>query len=68
MWKTACLHLFLMLSVILPVLSGMVNASWGATPQASCGGNFTVVLRTDGSVRAWGANTFGQLGIGTVSG
>lgn len=34
--------------------------------QIACGNNFTVILKSDGSVWAFGANSFGQLGNGTT--
>ncbi|MCM1297178.1 MAG: hypothetical protein NC311_16680, partial [Muribaculaceae bacterium] len=37
-------------------------------PSVSSGSNFTVALAGDGTVWTWGANDYGQLGIGTVYG
>ena len=38
-----------------------------ATPTVESGGNHTVALRDDGTVWAWGSNSFGQLGDGTTA-
>ncbi|MCM1439953.1 MAG: hypothetical protein NC131_12245, partial [Roseburia sp.] len=35
-----------------------------ATPMVKAGENFTVALKSDGTVWAWGDNTYGQLGTG----
>jgi len=35
--------------------------------QVSCRGNFTTVIKTDGSIWSWGYNNFGQLGDGTIT-
>jgi len=40
------------------------NADWQAV---AAGQNYTVALRTDGTLWAWGYNYYGQLGIGTFS-
>ncbi len=34
------------------------------TPMVTAGENFTVALKSDGSIWAWGDNTYGQLGTG----
>ena len=34
------------------------------TPMIASGENFTIALKSDGSVWAWGDNTYGQLGNG----
>ncbi len=39
----------------------------GATAMASCGAFHTVVVKNDGSVWAWGRNTYGNLGNNTVN-
>ena len=43
-------------------LSASVQA---VTPQVSAGGLLTVVVKSDGTLWAWGLNGFGQLGDGT---
>ena len=35
--------------------------------DASAGGTHTVALRTDGTLWAWGTNTYGQVGDGTTT-
>src|SRR3990167_3222804 len=37
------------------------------TPQVSAGTNHRLALKSDGTVWAWGGNTYGQLGDGTTS-
>ena len=39
----------------------------GVFTQVAAGGNFSLALRSDGTVWAWGQNDHGQLGRGTVS-
>ncbi len=36
-------------------------------PQVACGGDHTVALESDGSLWAWGYNTYGQLGLGGIT-
>lgn len=38
----------------------------GALPTVSAGGQHTVALKADGTVWSWGANYWGQLGIGST--
>ncbi|MCC6629870.1 MAG: hypothetical protein IT340_21030 [Chloroflexi bacterium] len=40
----------------------------GAVAAVAAGGGHSLALRSDGSVVAWGANSFGQLGDGTTTG
>ena len=39
-----------------------------AYPQVVAGANFTAALAADGTVWTWGANDYGQLGIGELYG
>ncbi len=39
----------------------------GATTKAACGAFHTVVVKNDGTVWAWGRNTYGNLGDNTVN-
>ncbi|MBI5561616.1 MAG: hypothetical protein HY894_01995, partial [Deltaproteobacteria bacterium] len=41
------------------------SAKAGPTPMASAGNSYTVALRSDGTLWAWGANNSGQIGDGT---
>ena len=66
MRETARMHIILMLAVFVQLLLLTVDFSWAATPRVEAGGNHTVALRTDGTLWAWGDNTFGQLGVGSV--
>src|SRR6266850_261289 len=45
-------------------LSASVQA---VTPQVSAGGLLTVVVKSDGTLWAWGNNFYGQLGDGTTT-
>ena len=48
-----------------PLLTLMTNTT-GKTPlSVSCGGSYTMVLMTDGTVYGCGQNYYGQLGIGS---
>ena len=42
-----------------------VAVDWDGVKAIAAGGEFTLALRTDGTVWAWGANWDGQLGDGT---
>jgi len=51
----------------LPVLTVTALTSDGTEPiMVAAGGNFTIALRFDGTVWAWGNNANGRLGNGTV--
>jgi len=44
------------------VVSGITDAT-----AIACGGNYSLALLADGTLRAWGANNAGQLGDGTTT-
>ncbi len=58
--RTGARHVLLAV-VLLCSLSG-----WTATPQVSGGQSHTLALDTEGRIFAWGSNSLGQLGQGTV--
>ena len=41
--------------------------AWASWVSVSIGNNYTVAIRTDGSLWAWGDNRYGRLGDGTVT-
>lgn len=52
------------------VCLSLAASAWGATPttpslRISAGDAHVLALKADGTVRAWGSDDFGQLGIGT---
>ncbi|MCP4578578.1 MAG: SUMF1/EgtB/PvdO family nonheme iron enzyme, partial [Deltaproteobacteria bacterium] len=53
----------LTLAAILIVGTGICHA---ASPAIATGGAYTINLKNDGSLWAWGSNYYGQLGDGTV--
>ena len=54
------------LFVIFIFLFGSVNESMSAKPQADGGYYHTLLVKSDGTLWAWGGNTAGQLGDGTT--
>ncbi len=54
------------LCFFLLFVSGDITQSAELT-QVAAGGNYTVVLKNDGSLWAWGGNTYGQLGDETTT-
>ena len=44
-----------------------VNIGVGTISRVEVGGSFSCVLMSTGSVRCWGANTYGQLGLGDTN-
>jgi len=58
--------LMIMVLILAPLLfrPAPVQATGGQTVVA-CGGNFTALLKSDGTVWTWGGNYRGQLGDGT---
>jgi len=53
-------------AVVLLLLLGTVKAGMAVTPQVAAGKDFTVTLRSDGTLWAYGSNDLGQLGDGSV--
>ena len=51
-------------SVLLAVLACLVAGVQAATPAVSAGGTHSLALHRDGTLRAWGDDTSGALGIG----
>ncbi len=61
-WKKVCCFVLSIAGMFL-WLPGDVNSA--IIPNFAGGGNHTVAVMPDGTVRTWGANTFGQLGNDT---
>jgi alpha-tubulin suppressor-like RCC1 family protein len=57
--RSFAIRFFLLLCLICPALASAV------TPMVAAGYAHTVALKSDGTVWAWGDNSWGQLGIGT---
>ncbi len=58
----SCVALFVVFTSLLLNKTSLAST----TPQVSAGCNFTLALKTDGTVWAWGNNNDGQLGDGTT--
>ncbi|MDR3578342.1 MAG: dockerin type I domain-containing protein [Oryzomonas sp.] len=58
---------FLRIFICISLMSFMAIPAQAATPQVSAGSYHTLALRSDGTVWAWGDNTYDQLGQGTSS-
>lgn len=61
-WPVMVLLLALLLLLTAPGTASAIS------PRIAAGGNHTAVLMTDGTVKTWGSNVFGQLGNGTMTG
>jgi alpha-tubulin suppressor-like RCC1 family protein len=71
-----CLLLCAAIIVVFGAVTGTAVATTGGgggdgkvqvQPQIACGGWYTVALKSDGSLWAWGDNTYGQLGLGDTT-
>ena len=60
-----CLSLMIPVLTLLAVL-GAAEAGLAMTPQVAAGIEFSLTLRSDGTIWASGGNEFGQLGDGTT--
>ena len=56
----------LLCSISLILMISLVTVAHAAPPQISAGENFSLFLRPDGSLWAWGANWSGQVGDNTT--
>ena len=61
--KLCLMITLLMLATVFNVGTGICQA---ATPKIAAGSLYTVILKGDGTLWAWGYNDYGQLGDGTV--
>ena len=50
-----------------PVTIGPASSPLSGITLLNGGSNYAYALLSDGTIRAWGANTFGQLGIGSTT-
>jgi len=50
-----------------PITSPALISSLSNVKQIGCGGTYSLVLLNDGTVKAFGYNTSGQLGLGNVT-
>ena len=57
--------LFFVISLFMTLCAGIIPAP-AAEQKIAAGGRYTITLKTDGTLWAWGSNSFGQLGIGTA--
>jgi alpha-tubulin suppressor-like RCC1 family protein len=59
--RLIAIRFFLLLCLICPALASAV------TPMVAAGYAHTVALKSDGTVEAWGDNSYGQLGTGNLT-
>ena len=57
---------YVLLAAILALLT-LVGLSEAGAATIAAGSNFTVALQSDGTLWAWGDNTYGELGNGTTT-
>ena len=66
--KIVSLMLALLLTAALvPVMTMPVSADIGGYATISASSRHNLAIKSDGSLYAWGFNTYGQLGIGGIS-
>jgi alpha-tubulin suppressor-like RCC1 family protein len=64
--KRGLLNILMVPVLMLMVVLGVADASLAVTPQVAAAADFTITLRSNGTIWATGINDLGQLGDGTV--
>jgi alpha-tubulin suppressor-like RCC1 family protein len=54
-----------LLILVLFATSPLMRTAWAATPKIAAGGYHTIIVKSGGTLWAWGRNQNGQLGDGT---
>jgi alpha-tubulin suppressor-like RCC1 family protein len=57
------------ITISLLILLGLIFPAhtFAATPKIAAGAYYTAVIKSDGTLWAWGSNSSGQLGDGTTA-